>query len=133
MNQLVKSLQIYVNSGSLLRQLVNTTKRNHGIRSLLVTQARNMADVENGDQQISKNELKRRLKAEQKAKEKAAKQAAAAAAQPMVPKKKQVEVQLRMRRSLIQTNTTKSVNNPSQTGRRLERALTLTNSMCQCH
>jgi len=48
-----------------------------------------MADTENGDQQISKNELKRRLKAEQKAKEKAAKQAAAAAAQPANGAKKE--------------------------------------------
>jgi len=47
-----------------------------------------MADViENGEQKLSKNELKRRLKAEQKAKEKAEKQAAAAAAQVNTPKK----------------------------------------------
>jgi len=47
-----------------------------------------MADViENGEQKLSKNELKRRLKAEQKAKGKAEKQAAAAAAQVNAPKK----------------------------------------------
>merc|ERR1712002_1167692 len=69
-----KNLHLFANSQT------RCTDISTNISSLFVYR-RNMADVasENGEQKLSKNELKRRLKAEQKAKEKAEKQAAAAA------------------------------------------------------
>merc|ERR1712080_446225 len=86
MIHLVKIFPVIINSTCVKQNLCLQAKkaitRGGRVNNFSGTRI-NMEDIENGDQKISKNELKRRLKAEQKAKEKAEKQAAAAlVAQP---------------------------------------------------